>query len=497
MEVLGDMSIKKAAAINAASRYSAVFMNIIFTAILSRILLPDDYGIVAAVMVFTTFFERLSDLGFGAAVIQQKDLSKKDIDSIFTFTIFLGFVLGLLFMLLGYPIARIYKSDVYVMICIILSLSVFFNTINMVPKAVLMKEKRFALIGIRVIIVDVAGYGLAIFLALLGFKYYALIWQSIASAFMKFMWNKQTSKVKITARINFAAIRGVAAFSLFQFASNLMNYFEQNLDNLLIGIVLGSKPLAFYDMAYKITKYPVNFTGGIIAPVLHPILSEYQHAKEIIYVKYMKIQELISKVAAFCIPFCFSAGYEIIALLYGDQWLQAVKPFQYLSTAIYPILFVSTSKAIFQSLGDTKTLFKAGCINAVFTGALIILGVRTGSIETIALLVAVANWGNMFTTITMLMTKGFHKSPIGFLTHFSKDLLAIVIMVAILELVTPYVPITNVLLSFGFKLCLTMALYGAYLWVTKGYEPFVSLLSGLLKKKGKAPAVEKIHKVDD
>lgn len=62
-------------------------------------------------------------------------------------------------------IAHIYKSDVYIMICIILSLSVFFNTINMVPKAVLMKEKRFALIGIRVIIVDVAGYGLAILLA--------------------------------------------------------------------------------------------------------------------------------------------------------------------------------------------------------------------------------------------------------------------------------------------------------------------------------------------
>jgi PST family polysaccharide transporter len=159
-------------------------------------------------------------------------------------------------------------------------------------------------------------------------------------------------------------------------------------------------------------------------------------------------------------------------------------------------LFVSTSKAIFQSLGDTKTLFKAGCINAIFTGALIILGVRTGSIETIALLVAVANWGNMFTTITMLMTKGFHKSPIGFLAHFSKDLLAIVIMVAILELVTPYVPITNVLLSFGFKLVLTMALYGAYLWITKGYEPFVSLLSGFLKKKGKAPTVEKIRKDD-
>lgn len=64
-------------------RYSAVFMNIIFTAILSRILVPDDYGIVAAVMVSLHFSKdyRIWDSG---SVIQQKQLSKADINSIFT-----------------------------------------------------------------------------------------------------------------------------------------------------------------------------------------------------------------------------------------------------------------------------------------------------------------------------------------------------------------------------------------------------------------------------
>ena len=77
------ISIKKAALINAISKYSNVVFMLIANAILARILSPSDYGIVAMITVFVSFFNMLSDMGLGTGVIQNKELDMDDINNIF------------------------------------------------------------------------------------------------------------------------------------------------------------------------------------------------------------------------------------------------------------------------------------------------------------------------------------------------------------------------------------------------------------------------------
>ena len=86
------MNLKKAAAINAAGKYSTVIIQLIVTAILSRLLSPEDYGVVAVVTVFSTFFAALSSMGFGTAIIQNKTLTKTDIDNIFSFILYMSII---------------------------------------------------------------------------------------------------------------------------------------------------------------------------------------------------------------------------------------------------------------------------------------------------------------------------------------------------------------------------------------------------------------------
>lgn len=89
-------SLKKATLINAAGKYSKILLQIIVEIILARLLTPYDYGIVAVVTVFTTFFTMLSDIGLSTAIIQIKSLTKKDIDNLYTFTVYLSIILMLL-----------------------------------------------------------------------------------------------------------------------------------------------------------------------------------------------------------------------------------------------------------------------------------------------------------------------------------------------------------------------------------------------------------------
>lgn len=467
---MNSISIKKAVIINAFAKYSVVIMNILFAAILSRILSPNDYGIIAVVTIFTSFFGRFSDMGLGTTVIQRKDLDCESVNVIFTITVYIGAVLALLFTILGYPISIFYGNTEYKYICLLLSISILFNTINTVPNSVMLRDKKFILIGIRTVIVNIVGYIFAIILAIYGFKYYSLVFQSIISSILNFLWNNKTTRLRYVIKINFNTIKSIWSYSFFSLTFNLINYVETNLDNILISVIMGSTSLAFYDKAYKLTKFPIGNLSGVVAPVLHPILSDYQSDKDVIYNKYVKCQKLLSLIGVFIVPICYCVGYEIIILMYGKQWKNSVVAFQYLSCAMYPMLMMVTTGAVYASLGNTKLLFKAGLINAFVTSIFIVIGILFGSKESIAICVSIGNWINAIITFYILIGTALGKSILKFLKCFFKDIIGMIFITIIATCFFQFISINNFIIQFIIKCTIIGCLYIVFLLITKQYK---------------------------
>ena len=187
------MNMKKAALINAAGKYSKVFMSIIVNAILARILSAEDYGILAVITVFSTFFTTLSDMGFGPAIIQKKDLTDDDIGDIFSLTVYISLGLMFLFALLSYPISVFYGNKVYILLGVLLSISLLFNALNMVPNGILNRNKKFVSIAVRTVIVYIChgnnhNSGIP-WVQILCFGN-----SSNLSAFLTFVWNYLTTR---------------------------------------------------------------------------------------------------------------------------------------------------------------------------------------------------------------------------------------------------------------------------------------------------------------
>ena len=251
-------SIKKAVYINAAARYSTLFLGLLFSAVLARILTPEDYGIVAVTVVFTTFFSLLSDLGLGAGIIQDKELNQEDIGHIFAFSLRLALVLAGAFALFSIPMSYFYGNPVYVPVGILLAVSLFFNTMNVVPNALLLKQKEFKSVALRIFCACIVSGIAGIVLALMGLKFYALVAQSIINSAFIFGWNYLSTRPPIARRVRRESLDRIRSYSGFLFGFNLINYFARNTDNLLIGKVMGPAQLGHYDKAYKLMLYPVN-----------------------------------------------------------------------------------------------------------------------------------------------------------------------------------------------------------------------------------------------
>lgn len=478
------MSIKKATLLNATSKYTNVITNLIFTIILARLLTPNDYGVIAVTTVFTNFFIILADMGIGTGIIQNKSLIDEEIVDIFSITVWLGIILAILFCFLGYPISIFYKNSIYVNICIVLSLSLLFNSLNMVPNALLMKNQEFIKVAVRNIVIPIITNIFAVILAFLGFKYYALVIQSILASFITFLWNYVTvskkCKLKFRLKINFNGFNKIRSYSGYQFSFSIVNYFSRNLDNLLTSKFLGESLLGYYDKAYKLMLYPLNMLTNVITPSLHPILSRFQDNIEYIYIQYIKIIKILSICGIFIVVICFSASYEIIYIFFGKNWVPAVPCFRILSLSVWCQLLTSSTGAIFQSTNNTKGMLKTAIINTFITIVFISLGLSTGILEFMALGVTISYMLNYFITFKVLMNETFNMSLWRISKEILPDFLYMIFMILLSYFVFKYIKFSNVWISLLFKGLVELIIFILYLYISKKYKLFLDLI----KNKG-------------
>lgn len=433
---------KKGVFYSALGKYSNVVIQLVVTAILSRILTPQEYGIVAVVNVFLIFFQMLADFGIGPAIIQNKTLTKNEINSIFGFSIYLALFLGIVFVFLGYPISIFYNNEVYIPISMVLAVCLFFYGVLVVPQSILLREKKFSTVNMVTILANVVSGVVSIGLAFSGFSYYSLIISNTVKAALLFVVFYFKTDIKAQFKLNTSPLKKIFSFSKNQFLFNFINYFSRNLDSILIGRYFSASALAFYDKAYQVSLYPNQILTNVISPVIQPIMSEYETDLEKIKTVYLKITAVLATIGLPLSVFLFFNASEIILFLFGDQWSGSVLPFQILAVSVWVQMISSSTGAIFQSANRTDLLLLSGILSAIVTISAIFIGIFAGRIEYVALMVIAAFAINFIQTNYLLMYRLFQTNFTEVIKALVKPVIMAIIQVAFF-LIVPELPFAN------------------------------------------------------
>lgn len=109
----------------ALAKYSGIVISLVVAGVLARLLTPDDFGIVAIATVIIAFFGIFTDMGISPAIVQNKALTEKDLSDIFSFTLWMGAGLSVLFFAASWPIAAYYESPILRTLCQLLCVNLF------------------------------------------------------------------------------------------------------------------------------------------------------------------------------------------------------------------------------------------------------------------------------------------------------------------------------------------------------------------------------------
>lgn len=468
----------------AIAKYSSIFIALIVTGVLSRLLTSDDFGIVAIATVIISFFNIFTDIGLSPAIVQKKELTEKDLSNIFSFTLWVGIAISILFYLFSWLIGAYYESYTLTKLCQLLAINLFFASANIVPNALFYKNKEFKFIAKRTFSIQISAGVISIAVAFMGGGLYALLINPILSSILLFAisFRKYPQKARFT--LGLESIRKIFSYSAYQFMFNIINYFSRNLDKLLIGKHMGMSPLGYYEKSYRTMMLPLQNITQVITPVMHPIFSDYQNDLNKLALSYEKIVRFLSFIGFPLSAILFFTASEIIQILYGSQWQPSIPVFEILALSVGVQIVLSSSGSIFQAANDTRSMFICG----LFSATLNVTGIAIGifffkSLEAIAWCLCITFTLNFLQCYWMMYKVTFKRNIFLFFRQLISPLVVTILLSIILYATSYILSEQHILVSITTKGTIFIIIFICYIQFTKEYNIFSKITHTLKKKK--------------
>ena len=362
----------------AAQGYS-LLLKLAVGAVLGRLLPPEDFGLLAIGMLVCDAAIILRDFGLSTSIIQREDLSDAQLDRLFVWSAALSLVTGGGLVLTGGPLASFFGDARLLLITPWLGLTMFIAGLGIVPLTLLKRQLRLDLVGLNTVISASAGAAAAVLLAYAGWGVKALVAQAVVTtalstchAWWKAGWYPRGWGRGATMGDIFAQSAGAGG-------AHLLNYAGRNLDNAIVGRLVGMAALGHYTRAYQFTLVPPQLVMSISA-VATPALARLQAEPAKFRTAFMEMHRAVMFVTLPPLLAMVALGPEITLTLLGPNWSESGQLLRVLALGGVVLSTGSASGWTTSALGKTGKQF----VSNLASTALMLLGYGIGS-----------NWGAM------------------------------------------------------------------------------------------------------
>lgn len=305
-------------------RILAQLVSVAVSIILARLLSPEDYGVVAIVMVFITFANVFVTSGFGSALIQKKDADSIDFSSVFYINILISFgIYGILFFSAPY-IAKFFNMDILSPALRILGIRIIVAAINSIQRAYVSRHMLFKRFFLSTLLGTLVSGMVGIILAYNGYGVWALVVQYLTNTCIDTTVLWFTVKWRPVLCCSWERVKTFVTFGWRLLISGLIDSGYSQIRSLLIGKIYSSSDLAYYNQGDKYPQLIVVNINSSISSVLFPAMANCQDDKK----RVKNMTRAAVQVSSF-VMWPLMLGLAVIAsplirLLLTDKWMPCV-----------------------------------------------------------------------------------------------------------------------------------------------------------------------------
>ena len=315
-----------------ANTYRAVLQAVLSLA-LAYFLTPYDFGLVALVLPATLFVLLIGDLGLSAAIVRSANISSGELNAAASFCCAIGALL-----VIGY--AGLLLSGVMSALPIPLGkLGLGFTAVVLlamsaiIPRARLERQLNYGKLALIETAAVTLGAAAALLGALNGLGVWSFLIYHLSSQFCRtagFWWSANNA-IHLTTQWH--GLAKLLSFGGWIISFNIVNYLARNLDNYIVGGVLGAAALGIYALAYQVMLIPLMAVTWPVSGVLIAALSRYRADRGKIRETFLSIVTLVSVVTVPAMGFVAVSGPLAIRLYLPQHWAGVAGPASHLAIA--------------------------------------------------------------------------------------------------------------------------------------------------------------------
>lgn len=423
-----------------------------FLIVAARLLTPEDFGLLAMVMVITAVLNLFATAGLSSAMVQKATVSHEEVSALFWINIFVGVALSLVCVLIAPLVVTFYREPRLFWVTVTMGLGFFFNAVGVQPLALLQRQMRYVTLSAIEFLCQLTSFGIGIALAFAGYGYWSLVIAAVmlpaimtVSAWMVTAW--------IPDRPSWpAGVRSMLHFGGTVTLNALISYMTYSFDRFVLGRVWGASAVGYYGVASQLINTPTQNLNTAVGGVIFSALSRLQNDSVRLRNYFLKGYSLNISITAPIAIFAAVFAPDIILVVLGPKWTDSIVIFQFLAPSVLVFGIINPFGWLLWALGRHVRSLTISLVIAVLviTGCVVGLpygpkGVAAGfSAAMVLWLIPHIVWCLHGTTIT----------PLDLLRASSPPFFSAILAVALSDFILAYsdsfaTPLTRLVLACG------------------------------------------------
>lgn len=387
-KIITDVSVTSALGI------VAILIDILLISILSRLLTPSDYGIVAAATLFLAFCGLLREIGIGATIIQMPKLSQEDQRTGLTLVMLMSLVIFVICQLGARAFSDFMNIPESEKVLRVLSCMVIFQSLSTISNSLMLRDlqiRRVMTIEIGSRFFSYAVVGVA--MAWAGFSYWSLVAAMLCDSIINSMLLMHFARTDLRPQLHRATMRRLLGTGSGFASSRIINFIALRADVTIVGRYLDATSLGLYSRAYKLMSMPAELYSKVADRVVFPAMAKVQGEPARLRTAFLRGLTLT---ALFGLPMTvviYLLSREIILVLLGPKWSATIDVFSILAIGSYFRLSARVSGSLLRARAAIRHLVATQTFYATATIGTSLFAVQYGIVAVGAAIgISIAAW---------------------------------------------------------------------------------------------------------
>ncbi len=294
--------------------------------ILTRLLLPEVYGLIALVYVFITGLHLFSDVGIGPSIIQNKRGDDPAfLNTAWTIQVVRGVCLWVGSLLVAGPAAQFYNEPRLLLLLPVVGLNAIISGFNSTALFTLNRQVAINKLAVYELAGQITSITVTIVFAYFNPTVWAMVAGGFASALVQMVWSHRLFPEQPN---RFAweqdAVKSIFSFGKWIFLSTALYFFVSQSDRLILGKLISLEMLGIYGIAFTLADIPRQIIGALSNKVIFPSFAKLADLpREMFRAKILKNRRYLLVGLAAGLSLMIGFGDRLVFILYKSNYHEA------------------------------------------------------------------------------------------------------------------------------------------------------------------------------